>query len=108
MRILTTKRACGRRGQTRPKLRYVPNPHDGGVRRSAGNDAHTVGARAPPRDVNASTIPNPSKLGTFEKQGPDSGLGFQVKVPKTFEGVPSSLGSGFDRILDCHHARAAC
>ena len=25
---------------------------------------------------------------------PDSGLGIRVKVPKTVEGVPSSLGSG--------------
>ena len=25
---------------------------------------------------------------------PDSGLGFEVKGPQTFQGVPSSLGSG--------------
>ena len=30
---------------------------------------------------------------------PDSGLGFQVKVLNTFQGVPSSLGSGLAQTL---------
>ena len=29
--------------------------------------------------------------------GPVSGIGFQVNVLKTFEGVPSTLGSGYQR-----------
>jgi len=29
---------------------------------------------------------------------PDSGIGFQVKVPEMFQVVPCSLGSGLDRV----------
>ena len=45
-------------------------------------------------------VPNSLDSGTqsvpsvAHKSRPDSGLGFQGKVLKTFEGVPSSLGSG--------------
>ena len=35
---------------------------------------------------------------------PDSGLGFQVKVFKIFEVVPSSLGSGRKSVLGGMHA----
>ena len=33
-------------------------------------------------------------MAQIRQSGPDYGLGLQIKVLKTFEGVPSSLGSG--------------
>ena len=35
-----------------------------------------------------------AKMTHIRQSKPDSGLGFQVKVLKPFEGVPSSLGNG--------------
>ena len=34
-------------------------------------------------------------MALIRQSGPDSGLGFQLKVLKAFTDVPSSLGSGF-------------
>ena len=46
---------------------------------------------APP----SATPPRPgANMAHTRKSRPDSGLGFQSKALKTFEGVPSSLGSG--------------
>jgi len=42
------------------------------------------------------TRPSRCRANSVNKRqsGPDYGPGFQVKVPETFQGVPSSLGSG--------------
>ena len=43
----------------------------------------------------------------MRQSGPDSGLDFQTKVLKTFEGVPSSLGSGYPTISDLEFGETA-
>ena len=41
-------------------------------------------------------------MARIRQSRPDSGLGFQAKVPKTFYLVPSSLGSGIERLRRLH------